>query len=248
MATGVLIVGLGHTTRLLRFVQGQDKTYTATIRLGQATVTDDAEGEITESPGWEWDPAGLSAAIGGLTGDIMQVPSRVSAIKVDGVRSYKRVRDGEDVELAARPVTVSRFEMLGAPRPAADCPVVDIDVVVTCSSGTYIRALARDLGQAVSSAGHLTALRRTAIGAIDLELCTPLGDQAPPVHSAEEVMSRLLPVVAVDEATTTALRNGQRPLLELPNGPTLVLAPTGTWVSVAQSQGGVARILLNAAQ
>lgn len=249
MATGVLIVGLGHVTRLLRFVQGQDKTYQATIRLGQATVTDDAEGELTSTPGWEWDPAGLSGAITALTGEIMQVPSKVSAIKVDGVRSYKRVRDGNEVQLAARPVTVSRFEVVGAPRPAADCQVVDLDVVVTCSSGTYIRALARDLGESLGSAGHLTALRRTAIGGIGMGMCTRLTDSAPPVHRAEDIMGRLLPVVEVDEVTATALRNGLRPAVErLPDEPTLVLAPGGKWVSVAMSQDGVARILLNAAQ
>lgn len=247
MATGVLIVGLGHATRLLRFVQGEDKTYEATIRLGQSTVTDDAEGEITSTPGWEWDPAGLSIAITALTGDIMQVPSKVSAIKVDGVRSYKRVRSGHEVELAARPVTVSRFEMVGAPRPGADHPVVDLDVVVTCSSGTYVRALARDLGQALGSAGHLTALRRIAIGEVEVGECARLAEHAPTVRSPEEIMVRMLPVVTVDEATASALRNGQRCALDLPTQPTLVLAQDGRWVSVAQQEDGRARILLNAA-
>ncbi|HQR81216.1 MAG TPA: tRNA pseudouridine(55) synthase TruB, partial [Actinomycetota bacterium] len=116
MATGVLVVGLGHATRLLRFVQGQPKTYEATIRIGIGTLTDDAEGEVVAEPGWEWDPAGLSAAITALTGDIQQVPSAVSAVKVAGVRSYARVRGGEKVELPARPVRVDRFEVVGAPR------------------------------------------------------------------------------------------------------------------------------------
>ncbi len=247
MATGVLIVGLGHTTRLLRFVQGQDKTYEATIRIGQGTVTDDAEGEVMNTPGWEWDPAGLSGAITALTGDIMQVPSKVSAIKVNGVRSYKRVRDGDEVKLAARPVTVSRFEMLGAPRPAQHAPVVDIDVVVTCSSGTYVRALARDLGEALSSAGHLTSLRRTAIGDVDVTQCERLGERAPDVRTADEIMVRMLPAVTVDEEIAAALRNGQRPAIDLPEQPTLILSPQGSWVSVAQRQDGHARILLNAA-
>ena len=247
MATGVLIVGLGRATRLLRFVQGQDKTYEATIRLGQATVTDDAEGEITDSPGWEWDPAGLSSAITGLTGDILQVPSKVSAIKVDGVRSYKRVRDGEEVQLAARPVAVRRFEVLGPPRPQQDLPVVDIDVVVTCSSGTYLRALARDLGTALNTAGHLTALRRTAIGGIGVGECPHLGEHAPPVIPAERIMERLLPVVVASEATATALSNGLRLPLDVTDEPTLVLGPDGRWVSVVQGNGGGVRILLNAA-
>ena len=248
MATGVLIVGLGHSTRLLRFVQGQDKTYEATIRLGQSTVTDDAEGEITSTSGWEWDPAGLSTAITALTGDIMQVPSKVSAIKVDGVRSYKRVRDGDEVELAARPVTVSRFQMVGAPRPGVDHSVVDIDVVVTCSSGTYIRALARDLGDALGSAGHVTALRRTAIGGVEVHECERLGESAPTVSAPETIMTRLLPTVTVDDSLAQALRSGQRPDLALPDQPTLVLTRQGRWVSVAQQEDGRARILLNAAQ
>lgn len=248
MATGVLILGLGHTTRLLRFVQGQNKTYSATIRLGQATVTDDAEGEIISSPGWEWDPAGLSAAIIALTGDIMQVPSKVSAIKVDGVRSYKRVRDGDEVTLTARPVTVSRFEMVGAPRVGGERAVVDVDVVVTCSSGTYIRALARDLGEALGSAGHLTSLRRTAIGALQVSECQRLGDEAPPVIAAEAVMARMLPTLTVDDSVAQALRNGLRPDLEVAQHPTLVLDQDGRWVSVVQHEDASLRILLNAAQ
>jgi tRNA pseudouridine55 synthase len=248
MATGVLIVGLGHATRLLHFVQGQDKTYEATIRLGQATATDDAEGEITQSPGWEWDPAGLSVAIAGLTGPIEQVPSAVSAIKVDGVRAYARVRGGEKVKLAARPVTIHRFEMLGQPRPGRDLPVVDIDVVVTCSSGTYIRALARDLGQALGSAGHLTALRRTAIADLGVHECTRLGEAPPPVQPAEAVMTRLLPTLTVGEHQAVDLRNGRIPDLHVGEQPTLVLDEAGAWVSVVQAGDTGLRILLNRPQ
>lgn len=248
MATGVLVVGLGHATKLLQYVQGQAKTYEATIRLGQATVTDDAEGEITATPGWEWDPAGLSTRITALTGQIQQVPSAVSAIKVEGVRSYARVRSGQQVHLAARPVTIERFEMIGSPRPHPELPVTDIDVIVTCSSGTYIRALARDLGSALGSAGHLTALRRTAIGPILVGECSVLGETAPRVHDAEAVMTRLLPVVVATPEQATDLRHGRRPLLDLPAEPSLIVDQDGGWVSVAQAQDGAVRILLNAAQ
>lgn len=247
MATGVLVVGLGHATRLLRFVQGQPKTYEATVRIGQATVTDDAQGEITATPGWEWDPAGLSGAITRLTGDIEQVPSAVSAIKVNGVRSYARVRAGERVDLAARPVQITRFEMIGAPRPGTADPVVDIDVVVDCSSGTYIRALARDLGAALGSAGHLTALRRTAIGGIHVTECTTLGDDPPPVHSAETVMARILPSITASAAQAEDLRHGRRPELPVAAAPTLVIGPDGRWVSVVAQEDQRLRILLNAA-
>jgi tRNA pseudouridine55 synthase len=162
MATGVLLLGIGRATRLLGHLALTDKQYDATIRLGQRTVTDDAEGEVVETT----DATGvtdsaIAAGVASLTGAISQVPSSVSAVKVDGVRSYARVRSGEEVELAARPVTVSRFDVLAR---RGD----DLDVTVTCSSGTYVRALARDLGAHLGVGGHLTALRRTRVGPFDL--------------------------------------------------------------------------------
>lgn len=248
MATGVLIVGLGHATRLLHFVQGQDKTYEATIRLGQATVTDDAESDITASPGWQWDPAALAAAIDDLRGSILQVPSAVSAIKVNGVRSYTRVRGGEQVELAARLVTIHRFDTVGLPRTHPGLDVVDIDVIVTCSSGTYIRALARDLGKRLGSAGHLTALRRTAIADLTVQECARLGEQPPPVLDAETVMTRLLPTVEVTTEQANHLRNGRVPQVRVTAEPTLVLDEAGAWVSVVADDGNGLRILLNRPQ
>ncbi|ARD41913.1 tRNA pseudouridine(55) synthase TruB [Actinomyces gaoshouyii] len=183
MATGLLILGVGRATRFLTHLVGADKTYEATVRLGQETLTEDAEGEPTAWRGCPA-PAGearetdlngrLDAVLAGLTGPIMQVPSAVSAIKVNGVRSYKRVRDGEEVALAARPVTIHSITPLGALRPGTvtgragqEVPVVDLDLRVSCSSGTYIRALARDLGEALGCGAHLTALRRTRVGPFD---------------------------------------------------------------------------------
>ena len=171
MATGVLVIGVNRATRLMNHLILADKSYVATIRLGLATTTDDAEGEaiggaVQVGDSVPSDLSGLEAAIAALTGHIMQVPSSVSAIKVDGERAYKRVRDGETVELAARPVTVSRFDLL-ARRRADDC--LDLDVVVDCTSGTYVRALARDLGAALGVGGHLTALRRTRVGPFTIE-------------------------------------------------------------------------------
>ncbi len=241
MATGVLVVGLGEATRLLRFVQGLPKVYEATIRLGAGTLTDDAEGEILTEPGWQWDPAGLSAAVVGLTGDILQVPSAVSAIKVDGQRSYARVRKGEQVELQPRPVRIERFEVLGAPRQAGRC--TDIDVVVECSSGTYIRALARDLGAALGSAGHLTSLRRTAIGPIPVAVCERLGEVPPAVTETSTMMAKILPVTTVDEADARAVRNGLPPAME--EGVRLILDESGEWVSVVQTTTGRTSILVN---
>jgi tRNA pseudouridine55 synthase len=170
MATGVLVLGIGRATRLLTFLVGCDKDYTATIRLGQATITDDAEGEVTAiAPADGVTPERLATAVADLTGELQQVPSSVSAIKVNGERSYHRVRAGEEVDLPARPVTVSRFDVLATRAGDVDgIPVLDVDVEVTVSSGTYVRALARDLGAALGVGGHLTALRRTRVGAFTL--------------------------------------------------------------------------------
>jgi len=167
MATGVLVLGVDKATRLLHHLALSDKAYTASIRLGQATVTDDAEGEtVSTASAAGIDEAAVRAALTPLSGDVLQVPSSVSAIKVDGQRAYKRVRDGEAVELAARPVTVTRFEAVDFVRTTSD--LLDVVVEVECSSGTYVRALARDLGAALGVGGHLTALRRTRVGPFTL--------------------------------------------------------------------------------
>jgi tRNA pseudouridine55 synthase len=174
MATGVLVVGIEKATRLLGHLMLTEKTYHATIRLGQATSTDDAEGE----PAGGGSAAGvtaeaLDAGIAGLTGDILQVPPGVSAIKVNGQRAYKLTRAGAAPELAARPVTVRQFSITGIRR---DGDLLDVGVVVRCSSGTYIRALARDLGAALGTGGHLTALRRTAVGPYTIAVAHTLSE------------------------------------------------------------------------
>ena len=172
MATGLLIIGVESATKLLTYLVGEGKTYTATIRLGAATVTDDREGEIT-SQAAATDVAKITASdiereLGALRGEIQQVPSSVSAIKVDGKRAYALVRGGDEVKLAARPVTIHSFTLDAEPR-LVDGGFLDLDVTVECSSGTYIRALARDLGAALGVGGHLTALRRTKVGRYSVE-------------------------------------------------------------------------------
>ncbi|MBM7278639.1 tRNA pseudouridine(55) synthase TruB [Gordonia rubripertincta] len=179
MATGVLVVGIERATKLLGLLSLTTKSYTATIRLGASTTTDDREGEILATA----DASGvtddeIASGVADLTGDIQQVPARVSAIKVDGRRAHALVRTGADFDLEARPVTVSRFDVL-ATRRGGDTDngtpgVVDLDVAVDCSSGTYIRSLARDLGAALGVGGHLTALRRTAVGPFTLEYARTL--------------------------------------------------------------------------
>ncbi len=166
MATGVLVLGVERGTKLLTYVIGSRKGYAGTIRLGQSTITDDAEGDLTaETPAGGVSDEDIRAGLAKLTGPIQQVPTAVSAIKVNGVRSYAKVRAGEEVELAARPVTVYRLDVGEIRRSPG---LVDVDVEVECSSGTYIRAIARDLGADLGVGGHLTALRRTAVGGFTL--------------------------------------------------------------------------------
>jgi len=250
MATGVLVIGIGKATKLLTYFVGHGKTYQATIRLGQSTVTDDAEGEVTSSA----DASGvtefaLADAVAELTGDIQQRPSAVSAIKVDGQRAYKRVRDGEDVELPARPVTVSRFEILELHREGE---FLDVGVLVEVSSGTYIRALARDLGSFLGVGGHLTALRRTAVGDITLDNAYSLDDlsaliddgQPLPLLPLAEAAASALPVVRIDATQATALGFGQPIQVSAPaTQAASVIAPAGGEVAAITQSGSLAAIV-----
>ncbi|WP_163802901.1 tRNA pseudouridine(55) synthase TruB [Mycolicibacterium anyangense] len=167
MATGVLVIGIERATKILGLLTATSKTYTATIRLGRSTSTDDAEGEVLQDVCAEHVTDGqIEAGIAALRGDIAQRPSSVSAIKIGGKRAYQLAREGQEVELAARPVRIDRFHTLDTRR---DGPFVDLDVEVDCSSGTYIRALARDLGDGLGVGGYLTALRRTRVGGYGLD-------------------------------------------------------------------------------
>lgn len=254
MATGVLVVGVEWATRLLTYVLGHDKTYVATIRLGQRTVTDDAEGETTSTtPVRQLATAAVQSAVADLVGPIQQVPSAVSAIRVDGRRSYARVRDGEDVTLASRGVTVHSFDVL-ARRDHGD--LVDLDVEVAVTSGTYVRALARDLGDALGVGGHLTALRRTASGpfteadsvlvpgrqSTDEELEDARRRASDALIRLPEAAARCFVTRTVDEDTVRRLRCGQR--LE-PWGtgsrPTAALDPAGRLVALVLDRDGAAR-------
>ncbi|MFD6179375.1 MULTISPECIES: tRNA pseudouridine(55) synthase TruB [unclassified Isoptericola] len=235
MATGVLVVGVGRATKLLTYVVGADKAYDATIRLGVATTTDDAEGEATAAAGVGdgVDPGDLARGVAALTGDIRQVPTTVSAIKVDGKRAYARARAGEDVVLEARPVTVSRFDVLGSrPETTPDgVAVLDLDVAVTVSSGTYVRALARDLGAALGTGGHLTALRRTRVGGYDLAGASTL-EELEAQADADGVLATL-PLADAARATF--------PVRELSADEARALG-YGQWVPASGERGTVAAI------
>ncbi len=253
MATGVLVVGVGKATRLLGYLTLTEKEYAATIRLGQSTSTDDAEGEITgTASAADVSAETLNRAVAGLVGEIRQVPPAVSAIKVGGQRAYKLARAGAAPELAARPVTVYQFEVT-AMRQAGD--QLDVDATVRCSSGTYIRALARDLGAALGTGGHLTRLRRTRVGAYGIEAARTLEQLAdgfevlPLAQAASAAFPRRN--LSADEARRLA--NGGRLAVAASTDqqastdrqtPTAAYAPDGTLIALVTEESGQARPLV----
>jgi len=214
MATGLLVLGIESGTKLLTFVVGADKTYYATIRLGSSTITDDREGESLEQASQEKldgiTVEQIHLELAKLRGVIQQVPSAVSAIKVNGEKAYDRVRAGEVFELKSREVTISKLEVLGEIRSGEG--FIDLDVVVDCSSGTYIRAIARDLGKALGVGGHLTQLRRTRIGKYEVENAVNLEGLTGelPISKSVSAVRDVLPILEVSSEDALALRQGKR--------------------------------------
>jgi tRNA pseudouridine55 synthase len=244
MATGVLVIGIEKATRLLGHLALSRKTYEATIRLGQSTNTDDAEGEViaTASAAGVGDDE-LRTAIGALTGRLEQVPPQVSAIKVDGKRAYKRARAGEELELAARPVTVYDFAVRAVRRTGER---IDVDASITCSSGTYIRALARDLGAALGTGGHLTALRRTRVGPYDLSMAKTIEQltERLDVLPLADAVAAAFPRRDVSADDARRIAHGVRlPSVGLGPGPVGVFGPDGALLALVEEQGPVARSL-----
>lgn len=242
MATGLLIIGVEKATRLLGYLALSDKAYEATIRLGIATITDDAEGKVVTAVG----AAGLAeakieAAMAELHGDIFQVPAAVSAIKIDGVRSYRRVRAGQAVELSARRVTIRRFDLMGLRELQAEgLACVDLEVIVECSSGTYVRALARDLGAALGVGGHLTRLRRTRIGAFTLDEAQTLdeAERQLRIMPLDRVVRECFATLTVTEAHAGQVRNGRRLAgVTLPDLTTALLNETGHFLALYRQEG-----------
>ena len=239
-ASGLMILGIDGATRLLTYVVGLDKSYSATIRLGFATTTDDAEGDAlaAHEPVTEEVRARIPAEVAALRGVVDQVPSSVSAVHVAGRRAHELVRAGETVELPPRRVTIERFDVLAV---RGD----ELDVVVDCSSGTYIRALARDLGAALGVGGHLTALRRTRIGpfaiAQAVPMAAPLG-----VLTPAEVARALFPVLELDDDQALAVMQGKR--LPIPGEDAEVvaaIAPGGALIGLVEIRAGRTRVLMN---
>jgi tRNA pseudouridine55 synthase len=243
MATGVLVCGLGRATRLLGHLSARDKSYLATIRLGQSTVTDDAEGEVVGGAApTDLEERAVREVLAGMVGTIEQVPSAVSAVKIDGKRAYARVRAGEDVQLQPRQVTISEIVVDDFRRAPGE--VIDVDVRVTCSSGTYVRAIARDLGATLAVGGHLTALRRTRVGAFD----------AGRAHTIEELEASLaviplsdavrlsFPVRTATEVEAGHVRHGRAVAREGEEGLTGVFDATGAVLALMEPRGDELRV------
>ena len=251
MATGVLVLGVGRATRLLGHLALHDKEYDATIRLGSTTVTDDAEGELLETAPHDalqaLDEADIHDALQRLVGTIAQRPSSVSAVKVDGRRAYDRVRAGEDVELAPRTVVVSRIDVLDVRwLPGA----VDVDVHVVCSTGTYVRAIARDVGADLGVGGHLTALRRTRVGAFtadmaaDVDTLADVGEAA--VIPMDEVAATCFSTWTVGSPEADAVRHGRRIAWAGPDStgePVAIVGGDGEFLALGVDDDGLARYL-----
>ncbi len=244
MATGVLVLGVGRATRLLGHLGATTKEYDATIRLGMSTSTDDAEGEpLSRVDTGALSDADVAAAVADLVGDLHQVPSAVSAIKVGGKRAYARVRAGESVSLPARPVRVDAFDIHSVRRLPGQ---IDVDVAITCSSGTYVRALARDLGSALAVGGHLTVLRRTRVGAFRLADSVTLDElsrQWCPLSLAE-VAHRCFPVHQVSDEQADMVRHGRAlPRVQLPSGAVALLDGADNFLALYEQHGPVARAI-----
>ena len=238
LATGVLVLGVDRTTRLLGHLMLTEKSYDATIRLGVTTTTDDAEGELVATRAVDGlDPEAVRTELARFVGDIEQVPTAVSAIKVDGKRAYARVRDGEQVELKPRPVTIHELVVHEVALP-------DVRISVRCSSGTYIRAIARDLGAALGVGGHLTALRRTAVGSFDLSVARTLEQLSEDfaVVPIADAARATFPGVDLDDEQAAHVRFGRALDLALPDDrPHAVFAPDGAFLALYERRGEQAR-------
>mgnify|MGYP000087136901 FL=1 len=255
MATGLLLIGVNSATKLLTFLVGENKTYEATIRLGASTITDDKESEFTAVANPDvvraLSLAQLEAALDALRGPIEQVPSSVSAIKVDGERAYAKVRSGDEVKLKARPITIFRFEITGEPRlvTEGENSFFDFDAIIDCSSGTYIRALARDLGSALGVGGHLTALRRTKIGSYLIEQAQDLEGltaEKLSVLPIEEAATQQFSVRELSDQEVIDLRHGKRlkVVAETEIAPTAAIAADGSLVAMLTKSGNAAKSLV----
>ncbi len=236
MATGVLVIGFGGGTRLLQYITDGDKSYTATIVLGASTTTDDHEGEIiATADASHINPDDIKAVLATMVGEIMQRPTNVSAIKVDGKRAYDRARSGEEFELPARKVTISQLDILDIRQKDATTLV---DIAVTCSAGTYIRAIARDLGAELKVGGHLNVLRRTRVAGFTLE-------QAISIDQLKAANVRTLDLVDVARRTFEVRELDLLEVSELSFGRPLSKSATGEIVAAISPDNRLIALLKN---
>ena len=231
MATGVLVLGINNATKFLQFITDGKKRYLGTIRLGQSTTTDDKEGEVLSSHSINHitDDA-IRSYLSSQIGIIMQVPSKVSAIKIAGERAYDLVRQGKEVEIPARQVEISKLEVIAISRNE----FIDIDIDVTCSAGTYIRSIARDLGAALEVGGHLISLRRTLVSPFDLSDCSSI--EEPTVQPLAEAISKLMPVRAIDLNEMQELKFGRALKKSEFDGIGVALAPDGEVAAIIENR------------
>lgn len=231
MATGVLVLGINNATKFLQFITDGKKRYLGTIRLGQSTTTDDKEGEVLSSHTINHitDDA-IRSSLSSQVGIIMQVPSKVSAIKIAGERAYDLVRQGKEVEIPARQVEISKLEVVAISRNE----FIDIDIDVTCSAGTYIRSIARDLGAALEVGGHLISLRRTLVSPFDLSDCSSI--EEPTVQPLAEAISKLMPVRAIDLNEMQELKFGRALKKSEFDGIGVALAPDGEVAAIIENR------------
>ena len=236
MATGLLILGVNQGTKLLQYLLGSNKAYTATIRLGQSTISDDAESEVLESiDAGQITQAQIDSEIRNLTGTFDQIPSSVSAKKVDGERAYDLVRAGKEVELKAKTITIDNFQRTGEVKHHDG--LVDFDVEVSCSTGTYIRALARDLGKALGVGGHLIALRRTSIAGFSVNDSTEMTVE-PNLIDLKTSAAQLFESFEISEQQETDLRHGKQIALDAPHD-ALALTRQGQLVALVEKAGEI---------
>jgi len=207
MATGLLVVGVGPGTKLMTYLSGADKSYLATVRLGVATFTDDAEGETTavatKDQLEKLNPQQILSALGEFEGVQLQLPSRVSAKKIGGKKAYELAREGKEFEL--KPAEIEIYKIKGSDPRFGE--FIDLDIQVECSSGTFIRAIARDLGEKLGVGAHLTKLRRTRVGPFSVDNATNIENASP--MKMTDAAKALLPVVSIDEQEQTELSFGR---------------------------------------
>lgn len=231
MATGVLVLGINNATKFLQFITDGKKRYQATIRLGQATTTDDREGEILNTASTEGitDDA-INSGLMKQVGMIMQVPSKVSAIKIAGERAYDLVRQGKEVEIPARQVEITSIDVLKIKRNE----FIDIDIDVMCSAGTYIRSIARDLGESLSVGGHLISLRRTLVSPFDLSDCSSLDE--PTIRPLAQAISAVLPLRTIDMNEVQELKYGRALTKSEFEGTGVAIAPNGEVAAILENR------------